>query len=128
LPRPPAWICALTTVTGVPSEAATFSASSGLQATPPFSTATPYFARTSLAWYSWMFIAWSPLRRRSGPDVKRTGASPGPEAQPTSLREASISSRTEAQLFSKAAFSASFSAISTMRSTPPAPITTGTPT
>ena len=35
---------------------------------------------------------------------------------------------TESQLFSKAACSSALSLISTMRSTPPAPITTGTPT
>ena len=49
-------------------------------------------------------------------------------AQPTSLREASTSSRTAAQDFSNAARSSALSSISTTRSTPPAPITTGTPT
>lgn len=49
-------------------------------------------------------------------------------AQPTSLREASTSSRTAAQDFSNAARSSASSSISTTRSTPPAPITTGTPT
>src|SRR6185312_4583396 len=47
---------------------------------------------------------------------------------PISFLAASISSRTAAQDLLNAAFSVSFMAISTIRSTPPAPITTGTPT
>src|ERR1700712_4086368 len=49
-------------------------------------------------------------------------------AQPISLREASINSRTAPQDLSKAACSVGLSSISTIFSTPPAPMTTGTPT
>src|SRR3954451_8194457 len=55
-PRPPAWICALTTQTGPPSLFAAFTASSTLNAGSPCATGTPNFARTAFAWYSWMFI------------------------------------------------------------------------
>src|SRR5690606_23304388 len=56
LPRPPAWICALTTVTEVPSSRAAASASSGVFATMPRGVGTPYFRKSSLPWYSWIFI------------------------------------------------------------------------
>src|SRR5208283_5624445 len=49
-------------------------------------------------------------------------------AYPISFFDASISSCTAAQDLSNAAFSVGFSSISTIRSTPPAPIITGTPT
>jgi len=62
-----------------------------------------------------------------GPAVTRRRWLPAP-AQPTSFLDASINSRTAAQDLSNAAFSSAFSSISTMRSIPPAPITTGTPT
>src|SRR6476659_6169731 len=56
LPRPPAWICALTTQTGPPSSCAALMASSAEKAGSPCATGTPNFARTAFAWYSWMFI------------------------------------------------------------------------
>jgi hypothetical protein len=40
-PRPPAWICALTTTTFVPSSSAAFFASSALVTMRPRGTATP---------------------------------------------------------------------------------------
>src|SRR4029077_18986069 len=55
LPRPPAWICAFTT-TVPPSSRAPPAASSGVRATPPCRTGTPYLRRISFAWNSWMFI------------------------------------------------------------------------
>src|SRR5438132_4706769 len=65
LPRPPAWICALTTQTGLPaiSSRAAATASSGVVASLPRGTATPNLRRISLAWYSWIFIE-APRRRR----------------------------------------------------------------
>ncbi len=48
LPRPPAWICAFTTVTFVPSSFAAFSASSGVRTTMPRGTGTPYFLKICL--------------------------------------------------------------------------------
>ena len=51
LPRPPVFTCALTTVTP-PSFSAAARASSGVSATIPASTGTPYFSKTSRAWYS----------------------------------------------------------------------------
>src|ERR1700733_14229966 len=56
LPRPPAWICALTAHSLPPSRVATDSASAAVYATPPGCTGTPYLASSSLAWYSWMFM------------------------------------------------------------------------
>src|SRR6266481_2764680 len=66
LPRPPAWICALITLTGLPpaiSSRAAEAASSGVVASFPRGTATPNRERISLAWYSWIFIE-APRRRR----------------------------------------------------------------
>ena len=56
LPRPPAWICALTTTTRVPSRLA-MSANFLRRKAPPrrAGPGTPYFARIALAWYSWIF-------------------------------------------------------------------------
>ncbi len=51
-PLPPAWICALTTTVPPPRSCAIRSASSGVKATPPRGTGTPYFLRISFAWYS----------------------------------------------------------------------------
>ena len=48
LPRPPAWICAFTTVTFVPSSVAAASACSGVFATMPRGTGTPYFLKICL--------------------------------------------------------------------------------
>src|SRR5215472_2296454 len=56
LPRPPAWICALTAISISPSSRAICSASSSVVATLPRVVATSNFSNNSLAWYSWMFI------------------------------------------------------------------------
>src|SRR5579859_200654 len=56
LPRPPAWICALTIHCEPPRCLAASTAASGELATLPGGTAMPYFANNSLAWYSWKFI------------------------------------------------------------------------
>src|SRR6185312_1829865 len=59
LPRPPAWICALTTTTSVPACCWTLgiaaSASSTVIAGMPIGTGTPYFWKSCLPWYSWIF-------------------------------------------------------------------------
>src|ERR1051325_5991886 len=61
LPRPPAWICALTTTNSLSVSAisafAAASASSMLNAGRPLGTGTPSFLRISFAWYSWIFTA-----------------------------------------------------------------------
>ena len=74
-------------------------------------------------------------RRRRARPRRISSATPWPGTRgcsstdhPTIFFDASISSFTAPHDLSKAAFSASFSSISTIRSTPPAPITTGTPT
>src|SRR5580698_8098664 len=56
LPRPPAWICALTIHCDPPRCLAASTAASGELATLPGGTAMPYCANSSLAWYSWKFI------------------------------------------------------------------------
>src|SRR5262249_50405337 len=63
LPRPPAWICALTTTTGVPSSFAALTASSTVKAACPRGTGTPNSRSTALAWYSRMFMPVSHLSR-----------------------------------------------------------------
>src|SRR5690348_16057727 len=63
LPRPPAWICALTIHCEPPSALAASTAASGELATLPGGTAMPYCANSSLAWYSWKFI---PIPRANG--------------------------------------------------------------
>jgi len=55
LPRPPAWICALTTHSGPPSRRAASTASATPNAGSPRGTGTPKRRRISLAWYSWIF-------------------------------------------------------------------------
>src|SRR5512135_106563 len=55
-PRPPAWICALTTARP-PNSFAIRPASSGESVTRPRGVATPNPRRTSFAWYSWIFMA-----------------------------------------------------------------------
>src|SRR5262249_57632543 len=57
LPRPPAWIWAFTTTTGVPRSVAALAASSTENAGKPRGVGTPNSRSTALAWYSWMFIA-----------------------------------------------------------------------
>src|SRR5450631_2446416 len=56
LPRPPAWIWAFTTHTGPPSFFAASTASSTEKAGKPRGVATPYLRKSSLPWYSWMFM------------------------------------------------------------------------
>src|SRR5271169_5423786 len=56
LPRPPAWICALTTARP-PNSLAIRPASSGESVTWPRGVATPNPRRISLAWYSCIFMA-----------------------------------------------------------------------
>src|SRR5271170_6837775 len=61
LPRPPAWIWALTTTTVSPlakSWAANSRAAPASLKTSAGGSATPYWARSCLAWYSWMFTGW----------------------------------------------------------------------
>src|SRR6185312_7196810 len=80
LPRPPAWICALTIHWEPPSALAASTAASGELATLPGGTAMPYCANSSLAWYSWKFIRylertekrWRP-HARNGAWVKGVG-------------------------------------------------------
>src|SRR5882724_9646928 len=93
LPRPPAWICAFTTTTPLPeaiSSRAAATASSWELTSLPRGTATPYPRRSSLAWYSWIFIAavdyTAPHGRASEHRVVRgrrgdsgSPAAPGPE-------------------------------------------------
>src|SRR5213594_3929087 len=55
LPRPPAWICALTTQTLPPSVSAAFAASSTENAGMPRGVGTPNLRKISLPWYSWIF-------------------------------------------------------------------------
>ncbi len=52
LPRPPAWICALTTQTLPPSVRAAATASSTENAGMPRGVAIPYLRKISLPWYS----------------------------------------------------------------------------
>src|SRR5208283_2735681 len=66
LPRPPAWICALTTHTPPPRLAAAFTASSTENAGMPRGVGTPKRRRISLPWYSWIFTACSPARPSGG--------------------------------------------------------------
>src|SRR6476620_797446 len=54
-PRPPAWICALTTTVPPPRRLAISAASAGVKATSPRGTGTPWRPRMDLAWYSWIF-------------------------------------------------------------------------
>ena len=61
LPRPPAWIYALTT-TGKPSSSAIPTASAAVEAIFPVGTGTPKEASTAFAWYSWIFTR-EPLPR-----------------------------------------------------------------
>src|SRR5208282_6818174 len=65
-PRPPAWICALTTQTPPPRVAAAFTASSTENAGMPRGVGTPKRRKISLPWYSWIFTAGSPMRPSAG--------------------------------------------------------------
>ncbi len=56
LPRPPAWIWAFTTQTLPPRVSAALTASSTENAGMPRGVGTPNFRKSSLPWYSWMFI------------------------------------------------------------------------
>ena len=76
LPRPPAWIWALTTTAPLPAEKralAALSASSIVVAISPLGTGTPYFRRMSFAWYSWIFMVWS----RSNVELRGNGSGRG---------------------------------------------------
>src|SRR5690348_16803296 len=66
LPRPPAWICALTIHWEPPSALAASTAASGELATLPGGTAMPYCANSSLAWYSWKFIRYLERTEKHG--------------------------------------------------------------
>src|SRR3989442_14556900 len=55
LPRPPAWICALTTWTPLPMVSAAFTASSTENAGMPRGVGRPKRRKISLPWYSWIF-------------------------------------------------------------------------
>ena len=102
LPRPPAWICALTT-TRPPRRRATAPASRAENTASPRGTATPCPASSAFAWYSWIFtMDYSPRM--------------------------STSSFTAAADLSSAACSPGSRAISITCSAPPAPSFTGTPT
>src|SRR5450755_1669564 len=68
LPRPPAWICAFTTHTVPPSVFAASTASSTENAGKPRGVATPYLRKSSLPWYSWMFM-WA-----AGEELRKEGA------------------------------------------------------
>src|SRR5690349_10712016 len=61
LPRPPAWICAFTTTTSVPDAFCTRGiaamASDADSAGSPTGTGMPYFFRSCLPWYSWIFTS-----------------------------------------------------------------------
>ena len=57
LPRPPAWIWALTTQTLPPSDSAAFTASSTEKAGMPRGVGTPNLRKISLPWYSWIFMS-----------------------------------------------------------------------
>src|SRR5438874_5908428 len=57
LPRPPAWICALTTHTAPPNCFAARAASSTVNAGMPRGVGIPYLRKISLPWYSWIFTA-----------------------------------------------------------------------
>src|SRR4026209_1211700 len=56
LPRPPAWICALTTHTLPPSCFAAATASSTEKQAMPLGVGTPNFLKISFPWYSCIFI------------------------------------------------------------------------
>src|SRR5882724_11934333 len=74
LPRPPAWICALTTTPVAPAEKrflAARSASSREVTISPRGTATPYFDRIAFAWYSWIFISYRNGQLQSAPALQR---------------------------------------------------------
>src|SRR5262245_22879863 len=71
LPRPPAWICAFTTTTGLPVFSITASMASSASrrenAGIPNGTCTPYFLKICFPWYSWIFMV-APLFQLEGGD------------------------------------------------------------
>src|SRR5216684_3370854 len=94
LPRPPAWICALITLTGLPpaiSSRAAEAASSGVVASFPRGTATPNRERISLAWYSWIFIEAPRRRRRYTPPARGASRCTAPADLRQSVRLAADS-------------------------------------
>src|SRR5688572_10871047 len=72
LPRPPAWICALTTKSPPPIDFAAARASSPLRTARPAGTGMPTSANSSFAWYSWKF-----MRVLAEVDAKRAHARSG---------------------------------------------------
>src|SRR6478735_3662410 len=77
LPRPPAWICALTTQWSPPMARAASAASWAVRATRPGGTGMPASAKSCLAWYSWKFMGTferSPRARRGRAGCGREGA------------------------------------------------------
>lgn len=61
LPRPPAWIWALTTAKEPPSLVKAAAASSAVFATIDLGTGTPAVRKISFAWNSWIFISTADL-------------------------------------------------------------------
>src|SRR5262245_23230561 len=84
LPRPPAWIWALTTALP-PNPWATRAASSGVVATPPLGTATPKREKTCLAWNSWIFIAIKARHYRNAREDVSTKPPPLKDRKPLRL-------------------------------------------
>src|SRR5690606_5415839 len=94
LPRPPAWICALTTHRSPGMALAASTASSGERATRPAGTAMPYSAKSCFAWYSWKFI-WNPCvggtERGARPArYSRRSDRPGQNAAPHGVAPAAL--------------------------------------
>jgi len=89
LPRPPAWICALTIHCEPPSALAASTAASGELAILPGGTAMPYCANSSLAWYSWKFIRYLERTEKHGgrTHVQQRGSG-GSDGGVTRCREA----------------------------------------
>ena len=73
LPRPPAWICALTTQWLPPIALAASAASLAVRATRPGGTGMPTSANSCLAWYSWKFMRHLRMGRRGRRTGPRTG-------------------------------------------------------
>src|SRR5216684_1308861 len=76
LPRPPAWICAFTTQTGLPpaiNSLAAAIASAGLWTSFPRGTTTPNPRRISFAWYSWIFMAGRGIHPSEGRRNQKSG-------------------------------------------------------
>ena len=128
LPRPPAWIWLFTTQSGPPSFLAASAASSGVKAGKPSATGRAEGPQHRLGLvfvdvHRSEDLEDANARLRRAFRAKHQAASAGLIAL-----QASIRPWTAATDFSNIAFSASSNEISMIRSTPFAPITTGTPT